>query len=183
MTITHIVVHYSATYEDEEVTAAMVDEWHRNRKPPFKKIGYHFFYRLNGMEEVGRPLNETGAHVAGQNKGKIGLCFAGGLRKSTGKDVGVNTMKAAQEIALIKRIKALKDKYPSAIVCGHKDLAATQCPGFDVRNWWAKVEASGYQPVFHKPRNVAAKPKAPTAATKNIFQIISEILAKIFKRG
>lgn len=150
MSVTHIVVHYSATYDDQEMTAADIDRMHKNRKPPFKMIGYHFFYRLNGMEEVGRPLTMTGAHVGGQNKGKIGLCYAGGLKRETGAELGVNTLNLEQEKALIKRIRILKAAHPNAIVCGHKDLAATQCPAFDVKDWWAKVEASGYKTVFNK---------------------------------
>lgn len=149
MKFTHIVVHYSATYDDQEITAADIDKMHKNRVPPFKMIGYHFFYRLDGMEEVGRPLTMTGAHVGGQNKGKVGLCFAGGTKRATGPELGVNTLNLAQEKALINRIKILKATYPNAIVCGHKDLAATQCPAFDVKDWWAKVEAGGYRPVFN----------------------------------
>lgn len=150
MKVTHIVVHYSATYDDQEITAADIDRMHKARKPPFKKIGYHFFYRLNGMEEVGRPITEVGAHVGGQNKGKIGLCYAGGTKRETGPELGVNTLNLAQEKALINRIKILKATFPDAVVCGHKDLAATQCPAFDVADWWKKVVASGYKPVFNK---------------------------------
>jgi hypothetical protein len=150
MKFTHIVVHYSATYDDQEITAADIDKMHKNRVPPFKMIGYHFFYRLDGTEEVGRPLTMTGAHVAGQNKGKVGLCYSGGLKRDSGPELGVNTLNLAQEKALIKRIKILKAANPDAVVCGHKDLAATQCPAFDVKDWWAKVEASNYKPVFNK---------------------------------
>lgn len=172
MKVTHIVVHYSATYDDQDTTIKQVDEWHRARN--FKMVGYHFFYRLNGMEEFGRPITMVGAHVGGQNQGKIGLCFAGGLKRETGNNVGVNTMTLAQEKALITRIKWLKEKFPNAAVCGHKDLAATQCPGFHVRPWWEAVVASGYQPVFNK---VAKK------ENKDIFVLIFEAILKLFKRG
>ena len=152
MKVTHIVVHYSATFRDEQITAATIDKWHKERG--FKGIGYHFFYRLNGKEEVGRTLNEQGAHVRGKNKGKIGLCFAGGLDRSTGPDVGVNTMNLAQEKALISRIRFLKVVYPDAIICGHKDLVSTQCPGFDVGAWWDEVVKNGYKPVFNKEKAI-----------------------------
>lgn len=145
--ITHIVVHYSATYEDQEVTRNDIDEMHKARG--WSGIGYHFFYRLNGMEEVGRPLTQTGAHVGGQNSNKVGLCYAGGTKREFGPDKGFNTLNLAQEKSLIHRIRLLKSAWPDAEVVGHKDLAKTQCPGFDVRDWWAKVEAGGYQPVFN----------------------------------
>lgn len=149
--ITHIVVHYSATYDDQEVTRNDVDAWHRARG--WKNgIGYHFFYRLNGMEEIGRPVTVTGAHVGNKNRNKIGLCFAGGTKRETGPNVGINTLNLAQEKALIHRIRLLKSAWPKAEVVGHKDLAKTQCPGFDVKDWWAKVEANNYQPVFNTPK-------------------------------
>lgn len=136
--ITHIVVHYSATYSDQNITAADIDAMHRARG--FRKIGYHYFYRRDGKEEVGRKEWELGAHVKGQNTGKIGLCYAGGLERKSGPNVGVANMTPEQEKALVARIKELKKKWPNAKVVGHRDLAATQCPGFDVASWWKKHE-------------------------------------------
>jgi N-acetylmuramoyl-L-alanine amidase len=170
MKVTHIVVHYSATFDDQEITAADIDKMHKARG--WKGIGYHYFYRLNGLEEVGRPEGAIGAHVAGQNTGKIGLCFSGGLKRATGANVGVNTMTEAQEKSLISRIRKLKQAYPNAVVCGHKDLAATQCPAFDVKTWWAKVEAGGFKPVFH-PEKITPAPR-----TSWVVEILKKILGK-----
>lgn len=165
--VSHIVVHYSATYPDQHVTAATVDEWHRARG--FARIGYHVFFRRDGTREQGRPFNQTGAHVGGQNTGKIGLCWAGGLDRSTGPNVGVNNMTQAQERALIAEIRSLKEKHPQAIVCGHRDLAATQCPGFDVPAWWARVSAP------EKP----AKPAPTPADPATIWQALARALAAL----
>jgi N-acetylmuramoyl-L-alanine amidase len=90
-TITHIVVHYSATYPDWDLTAADIDRMHRARTPPFRCIRYHYFIRRDGTVEQGRPEHELGAHVAGQNAGKLGICWAGGLERGSGSGVGVNT--------------------------------------------------------------------------------------------
>jgi len=40
-------------------------------------------------------------------------------------------------------ILTLLDRFPSAIVEGHRDMpgAATQCPGFNAREWWSQVTA------------------------------------------
>lgn len=137
--VRYIVVHYSATYPHQNVTAADIDRMHKGRG--FNKIGYHYFYRRDGTEEVGRQENEVGAHVAGFNTGSIGLCWAGGIETKTGPNVGVKNITPQQEEALIKRIKILKQKWPNAQVVGHRDLKPTQCPGFDVKPWWASVEA------------------------------------------
>lgn len=63
--ITHVVVHYSATYPDWNLTAADIDRMHRARTPPFARIGYHYFIRRDGTVETGRSEDELGAHVAG----------------------------------------------------------------------------------------------------------------------
>ena len=136
--IEYIVVHYSATYDHNDVTDKDIDRMHKARG--FNKIGYHYFYRRNGMEEVGRKEWEEGAHVKGHNKNTLGLCWAGGLSNKTGPNVGVKNITPEQEAALISRIKKLKAKWPNAKVVGHRDLGKTQCPGFDVASWWASVE-------------------------------------------
>jgi hypothetical protein len=73
--ITHVVIHYSTTYPDQDLTAADIDRMHRARTPPFRCIGYHWFIRRDGTAEEGRPEIEQGAHVIGQTVGKIGICW------------------------------------------------------------------------------------------------------------
>jgi N-acetylmuramoyl-L-alanine amidase len=138
MNITHIVVHYSATYSDQNITRADIDKMHKARG--WKMIGYHWFIRRDGTVEQGRPETMVGAHVANQNTGKIGICWAGGLERATGPNKGVNNMTEAQERALIEKIRECLKRYPKAIVTGHRNLASTQCPGFDVPAWWARVQ-------------------------------------------
>ncbi|WP_425248640.1 N-acetylmuramoyl-L-alanine amidase [Chelativorans salis] len=82
----------------------------------------------------------TGAHIGGQNSGKIGICCIGGLNRATGANVGVDNRTPAQIKAQIKLIRECLKRYPGAQIVGHRDLAATQCPGFDVRTWWARVQ-------------------------------------------
>lgn len=138
MRITHVVVHYTATFEDQMLTAADIDKMHRQRG--WKMIGYHYIIRRDGTVEPGRPETMVGAHVAGQNTGKIGVSWIGGLDRATGPNKGVDNRTPAQTEALIKLIRSLLKKYPGAKVVGHRDLASTQCPGFDVQTWWAKVQ-------------------------------------------
>lgn len=136
--ITHIVLHYSATYEDQNFTVNDIDRMHRARG--WRMVGYHWIIRRDGVVEKGRPENMRGAHVGGQNTGKIGICAIGGLNRSTGPNVGVDNRTDAQITAQIRLIQECLARYPGAEVVGHKGLAATQCPGFDVRSWWARVQ-------------------------------------------
>ena len=128
--ITHIVVHYSATFEDQNLTVKDIDKMHKARG--WSGVGYHYVIRRDGVVEKGRPDNVVGAHVGGQNSGKIGICAIGGVNRKTGPNVGVDNRTPAQIKSQIALIKSLLAKHPKAKVVGHRDLAPTQCPGFDV---------------------------------------------------
>lgn len=137
-TITHIVIHYSATYEDQNLTVKDIDKMHKARG--WKGVGYHYVIRRDGKVEVGRPETQVGAHVGGQNSGKLGICAIGGLNRATGPNKGVDNRTKAQIESQIKLIRDILKRHPKAKVVGHRDLAATQCPGFDVGRWWAGVQ-------------------------------------------
>jgi N-acetylmuramoyl-L-alanine amidase len=107
---------------------------HRARTPPFRSIGYHWVIRRDGMVEPGRW--ETSARTPARS------VFAGRADWSGRAGSRVDTMTPAQEVSLIRLIRDLLERYPQAKVVGHRDLAPTQCPGFDVIPWWAEVEQS-----------------------------------------
>lgn len=167
--ITHLVVHYSATYADQNLTVKDVDRMHRDRG--WQMVGYHYVIRRDGTVERGRPDSMVGAHVGGQNTGKLGICWIGGLDRATGPNKGVDNRTPAQTESLIVLLRELLKKYPGAKVVGHRDLAPTQCPGFDVQAWWAKVQKKAV--AEHKP----ADPKAP-AKTGNLGEQKSHVVQK-----
>lgn len=152
--IEHIVIHYSATYPDQDITAAVIDRWHKDRN--WAGIGYHWFIRRDGTLEQGRPENRQGAHVGGQNSRKIGICYAGGLDRKTGPNAGVWNPTLEQEETMASVVRRLKLRWPEAKVVGHRDLAATQCPGGDAAAWWARMEA--------RPNYAPQTPSNPFAA-------------------
>jgi len=137
--VTHLVLHYSATYSDQNLDIRDIDRMHRARG--FKKVGYHYVIKRNGMIERGRKETEIGAHVKGQNTGKIGICLIGGLERSSGPNVGVDNRTEAQKTAAASLIRDLLTRHPGAKVLGHRDLAATLCPAYDAAAWWASVQA------------------------------------------
>jgi N-acetylmuramoyl-L-alanine amidase len=137
--ISAIVIHYSATARGQHVTVEQIDQWHRARG--FRKIGYHYVIYLDGSVHKGRPEWEVGAHVAGKNAGTLGICFIGGTEPGN-PNKGVDTRTPAQTESLIRLIRQLLGRHPGARVVGHRDLGATQCPGFDVGAWWAGVNGA-----------------------------------------
>ena len=72
-----IVIHHSNT---GDCSAAAVDRYHREVKG-WKGIGYHFVVRRDGAVELGRSLEEVGAHARNpfpsRNRTHIGILLPG----------------------------------------------------------------------------------------------------------
>lgn len=127
--ISEIIVHCSATKEGANFKAADIDRWHREKG--WNGIGYHYVVDLDGKIELGRPLDQVGAHCTNHNSRTIGICYIGGLDQS-GK--AKDTRNEAQRKSLVKLVKALKVCFPTIVkVSGHRDYAARDCPCFDAR--------------------------------------------------
>lgn len=147
-----IVVHCSATLPDPKIDASTIRRWHRAQG--WLDIGYHYVIKANGEQEVGRPLEKVGAHVAGHNANSIGICMVGGVNA---KGKAENNFTGAQFKTLKALVYGLKCHYPDARVCGHRDLSKDlngdgviapneymkECPSFDVRKWLKEVGLGG----------------------------------------
>ena len=129
--INKIIVHCSATPEGQDIKTETIRDWHINGNH-WKDIGYHYVIELDGSIHKGREENVVGAHCSGQNIDSIGVCYVGGVAKDgkTPKD----TRTEAQKNSLLKLLKNLKTKYPSATIYGHREFAAKACPSFDARH-------------------------------------------------
>jgi N-acetylmuramoyl-L-alanine amidase len=130
-----LVVHCSATPASMDIGAREIDRWHRAKG--WTMIGYHFVIRRNGSVEVGRRIDQVGAHAAGFNSRSLGLCLVGGL--SEDGRTAVDNFTAIQKTMLRTRLNMLKSaEYKHAEVLGHRDLPNVHkdCPSFDVRSWF-----------------------------------------------
>ena len=149
-TIDSLVIHCSATRAGQDVRAADIDKWHKERG--FAMIGYNYVIDLDGTVEVGRPLSMDGAHcntagLSGQsyNKHSIGICYVGGLDENGNP---ADTRTPEQKLSLANLVNKLCDEYPITEVIGHRDASPDangdgvisrnewikQCPCFDVKN-------------------------------------------------
>jgi N-acetylmuramoyl-L-alanine amidase len=122
-----IVVHCSASEEGKDFTIKDIRRWHKANG--WKREGYHYFVRLDGTIEVGRPLEEAGAHAKGYNSNSIGVCYCGGIDKDKKpKDTRTNEQKKS----LVELLKTLKALFPNAKIVSHHDLnKGKACPCFD----------------------------------------------------
>lgn len=116
----YIVLHHRAGNGDVE----SIHYGHINNG--WVGIGYHFYVRKNGKVYRGRPIEKIGAHTEGYNGVSVGVCFEGNYEKETMPDVQI---KSGKEL-----VGHLKQLYPDAVVCYHKDFAATACPGKNFPN-------------------------------------------------
>ena len=175
--INKIVIHCSATQNGKslrtptQTAAQRIDDWHKARgykrtewrakqfNPHLKHIGYHFVIDTDGTVETGRAVGEVGAHVKGYNTGSVGICLVGGIT-AQGKNHGEYTAKQWQ--ALHQLLRELEATYPSARICGHRDLSPDtnkngkvdkwewlkDCPCFDVWGWLDSEEVVNVDHLF-----------------------------------
>ena len=133
-TIKEIIVHCSATKEGINFHAKDINLWHKQRG--WKCIGYHYVIDLDGTVERGRDEASIGAHVTGHNRYSIGVCYIGGLDVN-GKPKDTRT--PAQKSALLDLLFLLKQKYPKAVIYGHRDFANKACPCFDAKTEYSNL--------------------------------------------
>ena len=125
--ITLIVIHCSAVRPDQTSSAAQIDTWHRERGFHLG-IGYHYVVRRNGEIEPGRPEWIIGAHCVNHNAHSIGVCYEGGLDI---RGQPADTRTAEQKAAMRQLLEDLHQRYPRALIVGHRDLnPAKKCPGY-----------------------------------------------------
>lgn len=130
--INRIIIHYAYTPPQMDIGVDEIREWHKQRN--FRDIGYHYVIRRDGTVENGRPVEQAGAHTLGHNADSIGICIVGGKERNSNKSE-VN-FTCAQWRSLSVLVKELLIKYETITdISGHKDNAASECPGFNVREW------------------------------------------------
>ncbi len=127
--ITKIIVHCSDSSDDQDIGFQGINVWHLTRgwkSPTGIGCGYHFIIRRNGTVEVGRMVNEVGAHVQGANLDSIGICL-----------VGRQNFSNPQFISMKRIISGLLEEFPESVIYGHREFPSAQaqgktCPNFDV---------------------------------------------------
>jgi N-acetyl-anhydromuramyl-L-alanine amidase AmpD len=138
--VDHLIVHCSASSATANIGAKEITEWHKARG--WRTIGYHYVIRRNGKLELGRPVEEVGAHVGdcgpGWNTRSVGVCLVGGVNEQ-GKPT--NNFTDEQFDTLEWVLLFLLKKFPGSAVMGHRDLIKLtkappkDCPSFDVTSY------------------------------------------------
>jgi N-acetylmuramoyl-L-alanine amidase len=139
--INRMMIHCSDSWWGD---AAEFRRQHMGAPKHYADIGYHFVIlngypiyenwrqgkwqkNVDGLVEVGRPLERIGAHVGGQNLDSIGICLVGRRLFTPGQ---LDTL-ADLVIRLADRFKISVG--PSGVI-GHYELdPGKTCPNIDMR--------------------------------------------------
>ena len=119
-----LVIHHSASSRTN-TSAQEIERWHKKRD--FTEIGYHFVINHLGEIIVGRDIEKTPASVKGHNRGTIAVVCTGNF-----------SLDAADEpyhpqfLSLARLVNHYRDSIPDLRIVGHRELAATECPGLTV---------------------------------------------------
>lgn len=117
--IKYIILHHRCGYGD-------INSIHQSHiKRGFNGVGYHYYIRRDGTEEVGRPVDAVGAHCKGNNRCSVGICLEGDFRKDKITKEQIETLR--------KRVTSLVDNFPIRKIFNHKDLCKTLCPVIDLK--------------------------------------------------
>lgn len=132
--ITHIVLHCTATPQTTSIDSIR-EHW---KQLGWKNVGYHFIIKPSGERVQLLDIEKVSNGVAGHNAKSIHISYIGGV-DSKGKARDNRTV--PQKIAQMEIVKELKEQFPNAVVCGHRDFKGVKkdCPSFDVAKWLKEV--------------------------------------------
>lgn len=103
----------------------------------WRRPGYHVIIRADGSTAILQDYELPTNGVAGHNANSIHICYIGGV-DSLGRPHDNRTLEQQHTLKVL--VQTLKQQYPTAIVCGHRDFPGVKkaCPSFDVARWLKK---------------------------------------------
>ena len=127
--INYLVVHCTATQPDAKIESIQ-NYWRKNLG--WKSPGYHYVIKADGEIVPLLSIDKVSNGVAGYNSQIINISYIGGIDKS-GKPKDTRTEE--QKSSILKLLKDLKKRFPSAKIQGHRDFpkVAKACPSFDAK--------------------------------------------------
>lgn len=142
--IKYIVVHCTAG-KSEQTTQSIKQYW--ANVLGWKSYGYHYLISADGFIEHLTPEAQITNGVKGYNDNSLHVCYKGGWN---GKDTRTPEQKNAMKHLII----SLKQKYPKAVIQGHRDFSpdlngdgkitanewVKLCPCFDAKTEYANLK-------------------------------------------
>ena len=138
-TITHIVIHCSATRQTATVQSIQ-NHWRNVLK--WRNPGYHVLIEANGTIHRLAPDSAICNGVAGHNQTSLHVSYIGGVDS---RNRPVDNRTPQQKDSLLKVITEWKQKYPNALILGHRDFLKKgvnwkDCPSFDAKKEYQNLK-------------------------------------------
>ncbi len=137
-TVTHLIVHHSATANTASNWAAVVRsfwDFHVNTNG-WADIGYNWLIDPNGVVYEGRGDNILGAHFCGTNGRTMGVCVIGDFTNAAPTEAAVNELR---NLLAWKACNVNANPLSGSLhigsglnlmhISGHRDGCSTSCPG------------------------------------------------------
>lgn len=117
----YLVIHTAGAPDGRDQNAAAIRRYHVQHNG-WRDIGYNFVVRKDGTVELGRPLAEIPAHVAGFNDFSIGVCFTG--------NGDLSDFTLAQYDSGVALVRLLQTNFciPTEHVLGHRETVRAGAP-------------------------------------------------------
>lgn len=133
--IKYLAVHCTATSQKTSISA--IQSYWKNQLG-WKMPGYHFIVMPDGEIVSLLPIEQVSNGVAGFNSVLINIAYLGGV---DAKNFPQDTRTPQQKASLLKLLKELKQKFPTATIQGHRDFPKVKkaCPSFDAKNEYKNV--------------------------------------------
>ncbi|MCL0079195.1 S8 family serine peptidase, partial [Dehalococcoidia bacterium] len=133
--VTHIIIHHTTTTNDAtDWDTEVLNIWHYHANiKGWGDIGYHYLIAPDGTIYEGRAggLGTRGGHAINWNDRSVGIAFIGTFCEVEPTEAALRS--AERLIAWISAQKGIdplgKDDDEIHYICGHRDVAATLCPG------------------------------------------------------
>lgn len=129
--IKYIAVHCTASSQKWGVNDLRAEF----RRKGWKSPGYHYVVTADGVIHQLLDEGKVSNGVKGYNHCTVNVAYVGGV------DMGdnlkpVDNRTEAQKKSLLKLLRLLRGRYPTAVIQGHRDFpnVAKACPCFDAKS-------------------------------------------------
>ena len=114
--IKYIAVHCTASSQHATIKELLLEF----KRKGWSKPGYHYIVDVSGKVFNTLSEDEVSNGVKGFNSNLINVAYIGGI-DTKGKPVDNRTVEQKKSLLLL--LKALRKKYPNAIIQGHRDFS------------------------------------------------------------
>ncbi|XP_047449302.1 peptidoglycan-recognition protein SC2-like [Mugil cephalus] len=123
-----VIIHHTALQSCRGLSQCKrhlvdIQRMHMNERS-FDDIGYNFLVGGDGTVFEGRGWGVVGAHAKGHNSDSVGIAFMGNFNNDTPSTQALTSVKQLLQSGVSQGFLQ-----PQFVLCGHRDVGTTECPG------------------------------------------------------